>query len=261
MPDEAAPAPAEQPEGGGDASGGLYDLASVPEEQRSLVEPHLKAIEANITKKLQENADYRKQWAPYEELGIADVDPQALQQLLEFADMAQDETRFEQWFRQIGDERGWLGGDEEDDSLDLEDEFSPDKIQDMIAKAVTEATEPLQQDVQERKAKEAEQAALAEITEQLDALKAEHGDDLDTDAIVQLSIAYVEDDPDNAINRGAEDYFRLVGKGEADLFAKKVDQPATPEGPGSANHAPERITTFEDAKAAAAERLRALNAT
>ena len=259
MPEDAA-APAPEPEGGNDSSGGLYDLASVPEDLRPHVEPHLKAIEGNVTKKLQEQSEALKRWEPYGELGLTDVDPQALQQLLEFAEMTQNESQFEQWFRTIGEERGWIDSTADDDlgDLDLGDEGLTEE---KIASLIQQAIEPVNQSLQEREAKEAEQAATAEITATLDALKAEHGDDLDTDAILQLAYAYADEDPDNAITRGFEDYQRLVGKGEADLFAKKVGQPEAPEGPGRASSAPERITTFDQAKAAALDRLKADAAT
>ena len=257
MPDEATPN-GDQPEGGGDASGGLYDLASVPEDLRPHVEPHLKAIEANITKKLQENAESLKRWEPYEELGIGDINPEALQQLLDFAEMTQDDARFKEWFTETGERMGLLNQEEPDDlDLDLEDDLTPEKIEQLIAKAVSENIEPVKQSLQEREAKEAEQAATQEITETLSKLKAEHGDDIDTDAILQLAYAYADEDPDNAITRGFEDYQRLVGKGEAGLFAKKVSQPEAPEGPGRASNAPDKITSFDQAKAAALDRLRA----
>lgn len=260
MPEDATPAGSE-PEGGNDPSGGLYDLASVPEDLRPHVEPHLKAIEANITKKLQENAESLKRWEPFDEMGIADIDPQALQQLLEFAEMAQDEQKFAQWYKETGERLGLAGQDEDDDlDLDFEDDLTPEKIETLIAKAVAENFEPIKQGLQEREAKEAEQAALAEITNTLDQLREEHGADLDTDAITQLALAYVDDDPDNAIARGFEDYQRLVGNAEGGLFAKKVNQPGTPEGAGRASTAPPKITTFEQAKVAALDRLKADNA-
>jgi hypothetical protein len=261
MPDEAAPTNGAEPqEGASDASGGLYDLASVPEDLRPHVEPHLKAIEANITKKLQENAESLKRWEPYDELGIADVDPQALQQLLEFAELTQNEDQFAAWIKDAGERLGLFGEEDDDLGLDFEDDLTPEKIESLIAKAVAENIEPVKQSLQEREAKEAEQAALSEITSTLQQIKTDYGDDVDTDAVTQLAIAYVDEDPDNAIMRGFEDYQRLVGKGEAGLFAKKVNQPETPEGAGRASTAPQKITTFEQAKAAALDRLKADNA-
>jgi hypothetical protein len=261
MPDDATPN-GDQPEGG-DASGGLYDLASVPEDLRPHVEPHLKAIEANITKKLQENSESLKRWEPYEELGVADIDPQALQQLLEFAELAQDEDKFAEWFKQTGERLGLMEDPADDLDLDLDDELTPEKIEQLIAKAVSENIEPVKQGLQEREAKEAEQAAISEITETLNELRSEHGEDLDTDAVLQLAYAYADEDPDNAITRGFEDYQRLVGKGEAGLFAKKVGQPEAPEGPGRASNAPEKLTTgnptetARNVRAAALDRLKA----
>jgi hypothetical protein len=44
---------------------GLYDLTTVPEHLRPVVEPLLKKVEANVTQRFQEHADFRKQWEPF----------------------------------------------------------------------------------------------------------------------------------------------------------------------------------------------------
>lgn len=81
-----------QPEGQGqqDASTGLYDLSSVPEEYRSHVERIAKDIDRNVNAKLQEAADYRKSWEPYQELGLHEYDPQGLSGLMQFAEALSD---------------------------------------------------------------------------------------------------------------------------------------------------------------------------
>ena len=249
-------------EGQGESgSGGLYDLASVPEELRPYVEPHLKAMEANATKKFQEHAEYRKGWEPFEQMGLSRYNPEQVQQLLAFAEMAQDPEKFGAWWREVGERQGLLDslrdelGPDDDIDLDLDDEpeFSPEQIKQMVAEAVAENLAPVQQQQQE-------QEAAAFISAQLNTLKEEHGDDLDTDAILQLGLAYVDEDPQNAISRGFADYQRLVGKGEASLFEDKSNQPPAPEGPGTASTAPKPITSFEDARAAGLQMLKEANA-
>ena len=76
-----------QPEGQGqpDASTGLYDLSAVPEQYRSEVERIAKDIDRNVNSKLQEYADHRKQWEPFQELGLQDFDPEGVGALLQFA--------------------------------------------------------------------------------------------------------------------------------------------------------------------------------
>ena len=267
MPEDAPATGA--PSEGAEATGGLYDLASVPEDLRPHVEPHLKAIEANITKKLQENAESLKAWEPYKELGISDIDPANLQQLLEFAELAQDEDKFSEWWKSTGERMGLFDSDEDD--LDLEDDLSPEKIKSLIAEAVTESIGPVKETLNQQQTERAQAEAMEEINGTLKALSTEHGIDLDEvvgktpngteqtvrDAILQLAYAYADEDPDNAVANGFGDFQRLVGKGEAGLFAKKAKQPASPEGAGAASNAPEKITTFADAKAAALDRLKA----
>lgn len=262
MPPEGTPAEG-APEGAqaeeSSNLGGLYDLASVPEDLRPHVEPHLKAIEKNVTQKFQENAEKLKGFGPYEELGITDIDPEDLRGLLEFADLAQDEQQFAQWWKETGERLGLFPEEDEDLDLDAED-LTPEKVKELIAEAVQENLTPVNETLQRQQQERAEEQAMADVREQIDALKQEHGD-LDTDAVLKLAYAYADEDPENAITRGFEDYQRLVGRGEASLFEKKTKQPGVPEGPGSASNAPEQILNFDDAKAAAKERLRADRAT
>src|SRR5262245_33395237 len=100
-----SPEEAGQPEGQGapEGTGGLYDLSSVPEDLRQFVEPHLKAIEGNVTKRFQDYSSKLDAWKPYDELGIQDVDPQQLSQLLAFAEIAQDEQQFADWWKEVGE--------------------------------------------------------------------------------------------------------------------------------------------------------------
>jgi hypothetical protein len=250
-----------EPEGQGEAAG-LYDLSSVPDELKPHVEEHLKQMEANATRKFQEFAEQRKAWEPYEELGINELDPAALKQLLQFAELAQDEDRFKEWWEEVG-ERMELFEDGSGGELDFsnenfsEDELTPESIKAMIAEGVSEAVKPIQESLTQGEQERLEQEAMSEVTGVLDGLKEEHGADLDTDAILQLAYAYVDEDPDNAVQKGFEDFQRIVGAGQASLLKKKADDPARVEGPGSADTTPRKITSFEDAKAAAAERFKA----
>lgn len=248
---------------GDPGEGGLYDLDSVPQELRQHVEPILREMEGNVTRRFQQRADELRQWEPYQELGIHEVDPADLERLLQFADMAQDPDQFGNWWRTVGQQMGLSldegGGSGELDGFtddELED-MSPEQIQELIAEQVAEKISPIEAALQENAYAQAEQEAMADISDQLGALVDEHGDDLDTEAILQLAYAYVDEDPDGAIQRGFEDYQRLVNNAGADLFDRKVNQPKTPEGRGSTDHSPERITSFKDAKAAGLERLRA----
>ena len=260
-----------QPEGSGPEEGGagqgeraeeagLYDLSSVPDDIRPHLEPHLKAIDANVTRKFQEYSDQLKGWEPYEELGLRDLDPEQIGGLLEFAQMAQDEEAFAEWWKETGEQLGLYEDEDDDDLYEDEDDIldlDRDSLQKLVAKAVTENLSPIYEQMQRSEQERAEAATHGEIVEKLDGLREEHGEDIDTDAILQLAFAYVDDDPDNAIDRGFEDYQRLVGAGESRLFEGKSEAAGTGAEPGgSASTSPETPNDFDQAKVQARARMK-----
>src|SRR4051812_42386476 len=93
--------------GAPDNPNGLYpDLSGVPESVRAQVESLLKEYDGNVTRKFQEAAEYRKQWEPYGELGITDVDPTELSDLMAFREIASDPEAFKEWHQAIGEQLG-----------------------------------------------------------------------------------------------------------------------------------------------------------
>lgn len=262
MADDAVQ-PADAGQGSAEATdSGLYDLDSVAPEMRDALEPHLKAIEANATKKFQEAADYRKGWAPYEELGIKDVPPETLQGLLGFLQVANDPEQFAEWWKAAGEEQGLFDQvQSQTDDFDFEDvdELSTDKIKELISEAVSENISPLQEKLQAQEQERQQAEANAEITQQLEQIRADNPNlpEGAEDAIVRLAFSYADEDP-NPIEKGFADYQSLIGQGEKSLFEKKAGQPAPPEGPGAASTADEKITSFGDPrlKAMAMERMK-----
>jgi hypothetical protein len=263
MPEDVQPG-AEAPAEGQGAEGttGLYDLDSVPEELRSQLEPHLKAYDAQVTKKFQDAANYRQQWEPYEELGLNQYDPESVAGLLQFAQMAEDDNAFAQWFEQTGQESGLFEalGYQKAESEDMGDGFegmNPEQIAAMVQEAVAQQMAPVNEQLtaqqQETLVREAEQ----EITDRLEQIKGDNpnlpeGAD---DAILRFAHSFAEDDEEDPIGKGFEEYQRIVSQGESGLFAQKAGQPGPVEGPGAASTSAEPITSFDQAKAAAKVRL------
>lgn len=259
MAEDVQSAPADQ---GADATdSGLYDLDSVAPDVREHLEPHLKAIEANATKKFQEAADYRKGWAPYEDLGIKDIPPEQLQGLLNFAQMANDPQQFAEWWKAAGEEQGLfeqIQPSDDDFGLEEVDDLSTEKIQQLIAEAVAENINPITERLQAQEQERQMQEANQEITQQLEQIRADNPNlpENAEDAIVRLAYSYADEDGD-PIQKGFEEYKALIGVGEKGLFEQKSQQPATPEGAGPASTADEKIIDFNDPrlKAMARERM------
>lgn len=231
-----------------ESANGLYDLNDVPEDVRDHVVPHLKAMEGGITKKFQEAAEYRKGWEPYEEMGLQDMQPEEIKQLLDFAQMANDPESFDQWLKAAAEERGLFNGNGAEDDLGLEepDELSPEKIKELVAEQTKPIQDTLQQQQQAKAVAEAEQG----IEDSLGQIRKDNPDlpENAEDAIVQLAYAYAEEDGVDPIAKGFEDYQNLIGQGEKGLFKQKTQQPAPAEGAGAAAMGDEKITSFNDPK-------------
>lgn len=255
----AAPADGGEGEGGGATADGLYDLSGVAPEIRPVVEQHLKAIEGRITPRLQEAAEYRKQWEPYEQAGVNNMDPEELSGLLAFAELTNaaangDEqalTQFGEWYSQIGQELG-LGDQETEDEGTIEGEDQG------LSEQIAEAVSPIYEKLAEQEQQQIYERTLSDIQNQTEKLQAEHNlSDEDMDTILRFAQSY--DDEDDPISKGFEEFQNLIARGEKGLFAQKFNQPAPPEGEGPADNTPKPITSFDAAKAMARERFAQIN--
>lgn len=240
-PQEPAQAPVEgqgQPQ-----ANGLYpDLSGVPDAVRDAVMPLLKEYEGNVTKKFQEAAEFRKQWEPYGELGINDVQPDELQELLAFRQIAQDPEQFREWHQAVAEELGF-----NQDPGETPESGEPD-FKSLIAEALDERLGPIEQAYQSQQESTALQQAETFINTKLDELAAEHGE-FDRDAVCQLALAY--DNQPDALERAHKDYSRLIGAAEKNLLDGKLNQPETPQQGGQPPSSVPQVKTFEQAKAAA----------
>lgn len=240
-------------EGQGEShSEGLYNLESVPEDYRPHVEKIAKEIDANVTRKFQEAAQYRDQWEPYEKLGINEYEPEALEQLLAFAEIANDENTFRQWWNDVGQEYGFLN--ENDDTDDVDDLFNDDDdFEAKLEAKLEERLGPLYQRELEREEQERIAEAEALIDQAIEALKNEHGD-FNEQVVYKLALAY--DGPD-AIQQAFKEYQELVSNTEKETVTNKGNAPTPPEGSGPANTNQKLPTSFDEASAMATERLKA----
>lgn len=246
-----------QPDAGqGGSNDSLYDLESVPEDYRPHVERIAKEMEGNVTRKFQEAADQRKEWTPYEELGIKDYQPEDIEQLLQFAEIASDENLFKEWWKEVGSEYGFIDSiqgevDDDDDFEDDDDDVDPQQLLDeLLDQKLAPFLEKERQSEEQQLIEEAE----SQIESELKALKDEHGE-FDEDAVLSLALAH--GDEDNPIAKGFEDYARIVGDTESNTITRKVNSPEPPEGPGKPNTHQPNPTDWNEVKDMARERLRA----
>lgn len=236
---------------GAEGNGGLYDLSAVPEDMRSQVEPLFKQFDANVTKKFQEHADYRKGWEPYENLGLNEYDPEGLQQLLQFAEQnLTSEDALREFVMSTAQENGWSLDGEEPEGDPEEGEDDPVRSElDALKQQLSQITERDQAREQEQR----EQQIGEYITGEYDRLKGEVGELPDEEAQdwVDARAAMYASDPekrDKAIETAYRDYFAMVANIEKGLLKRKGDQPQAPEQGGRPATGEEPNTDWDVAK-------------
>lgn len=243
-----------QPEGQGqqDAHDGLYDLSSIEDPAiRSEVERIAKDIDRNVNGKLQEAAEYRKGWEPYEQLGVNELDPDGLGALLQFAEALSDEETAREALLQIAETVGVdLAG------VDPVGEATED---DPIA-SVQQELEELRQWRQAQEERELYATVEAEEAQRLEAEWAEveeaHGRPFTDDEKVRLrdlAIRFVADS-EQPIKDAYEFITSVAGQAQSDLVDQAPDQPSPAEPGGQASTAVEPVETFEEAERLMRER-------
>ena len=238
----------------GSQGNGLHEsfISSAPEHLRDAARELVPYWDPYVQKQFTEHSQFRKSMEPYEQLGISDVDPQELQELLEFREILQDEDQFRQWYESIGE----LMGDPQAQQ-EIADELGlpPELLQ--TINETQQAVQALLQQQQAQAQQQALQQTAQEVRQELDALKKDNPNltDEDEDFICTLALKY--DTPD-ALQKGFQDYQKLMGRAEQGVFNSKTspDLRVAPVSGGNSDTSTEPVTTFEQAARAARERLR-----
>lgn len=251
--EQAAAVQPDQGQGADVNGGGLYDLASAPDELRPYLEAELKKIEGNTTRKFQEHAQAREKWAPLEELGVHDVPADELQELLNFRSIAQDPEQFRGWWEQMGEQLGYFEPDGESDAPG-EQQPQQDDLMEQFRAMLDERLSPFEQKFHSEEQERAVNTEREAISAELAGLREQHGE-FDEQLVCQLALAYADDD--DAIAKGFADYQRVTSGAQRELVADKSGQPDAVLSGGQPPSQAETIDSFDAASRAARERFRA----
>lgn len=272
--------PAAAGEGGGQGevasdtgSSDLYAQAieRVPAELREHVEPILKEWDGSATKKFQEAAEFRKTWEPYGELGVTDVPPETMEQLLGWYEMTNDEGQFKSWLQTQAEAFGLLtgesgagagdGGDGLGEGLEGSEFMTREQFQQELQqftagqKAEQELTAKQKETEAKLDARFAERSGALGLAELPDDKRARHENAIW--AIAQTQYAQHAD----PVGQAFDDYEAIIGQHETDLLRKKLNVPPSPEGGGgAADTSVARPTTLAEASELMRGRLRANSA-
>jgi hypothetical protein len=256
-------APAVQPDtsgqGGENAAPYQQYLEQIPEEHRGLVEPAFKRWDADVTRRFQDHSQFRDQWSPYAETGINQFDPQAVSQLVAFAQLASDPEQFKGWLQQQAQQHGLL----QQQAADAE------PVDPSLESLLYEQLGPLRSEIDEFKAWRQQQELtsqqgqveqemndrFAELCEQHRGLEdqAEAVDMFIPGALSQGLTGAA------AVDRAVADYQSLVAQTEQRFVGKKTDVPAPPAVPGAPNTGAAEITDPKQATEAALAYVRQMN--
>lgn len=233
-----------------EGQGDLHEhlLSTVPEGLRDSVQPLLAEWDKGVQKKFTEAAEYRKQWEPYEELGINQLPPEDLSELLAFRELAQDPEAFRQWYDQIGE----VLNEGQEESAELDDEGEPEGNPEFEAMRAEFEELKAWRDQQEQDRVVNQMAE--KIRSDLDEIRAEHPNvpEEHEEAICALALQF---DGEDAVRKGFEVYQQLMSSAENNLFKSKTEAPGPAMSGGTPNTASEPITDFKNASQAAMQRM------
>lgn len=243
-------------------------LNRIPEELREQVEPVFKEWDGNTTRKFQEASEYRKQWEPYEKVGVSRTSPEAVDWALQFYRALENPQAIQQWYDAYAQENGLTPqqaaeqqSQQQPPGEQLFADYQDPSITQALERQLQQHLSPIQQQLekfsswqQQQETQAREQAAMNVIEGQLGDLEKKHGDQFNREWVDKFVANYIESDPHNAVHRAWDDYQNMVNQISKSALQSKVDAPAPAESGGIPNVAPEEIKTM----AQAAEQARAI---
>lgn len=271
LPDESADFVQPEEGQGGEGTGGdppyADYLSRIPEEVRGQVEPVFKDWDAQTTRKFQEHSEYRKQWEPYEQSGINQLDPETVQWLTQFAGALDNPQAIQEWFQAYAQQHGLQQEAPAQESFD--EQFAYEDPNTQLKQMLDTSLSPIQQRLEQfaQWQEQQEQAAAFNqaqqyISSQVDALKQKHPQEFDSTAekaVEQLVAQYIDSDPRNAVPRAWADWQQIRNTLEKQTLQGKTNQGAGAEAGGVPNVLAEMPKTMEDANRLAKDWLRSRN--
>lgn len=237
-------------------------LNRIPEDARSEAEAAFKQWDSDTTRKFQDAADYRRNWEPFEQLGVQDRDPAEIEWAMQFVDALQNPTTIREWYDTYAQQHG-LTSQHDQGGDDLQ-EFVDPSMQSALERMLQSQLGPVASQLAEistwREAQEManrEAQAMAQIRSELDDLHAKHGDEFNESMVEKLLPQYIESDPQHAVQRAWDDWQAIRNQIEQQTISGKASQPAGAVSGGTADGSPPAIHTLKEAAAAAIEQLRA----
>lgn len=258
------PVQGEQPQGA-DSQPGVFDsyLQSVPEDHREPVAQYLKDAERQVNSRLQEAAELRKTWQPYQDAGVTQLPPDQAQQLLEWYGYIQQEGNYEQWLREQYEQLDQQQV-REDPSLEG---LSRTEVEQLAQQMAEQQLAPFQQQLEQMQFQQATDQEHSLMQSALTDLEKEHGVKLNEEqkaVVFDLGMSAMPDEGQtlanghNWVKAGFDRFQEIASQAQRAFVDQKAQQPPTPlqSGGVAGVQAP---TDWKGAAEMARERMRQSN--
>lgn len=242
----------EQGQGDGGATGDqpYGDLLSrVPEEVRGSVEPLFAEWNSRVNSRFEDAASYRKQWEPYESIGLSDMQPDQVQWALQVANAAQNDPQaLRTWLDDNHPQPAPQQQPEPQQDVTF-DQYDPNAQFKQMLDPVLQRLEAMDQRWQQQQQQEYERTIDNTLNSEIAKLSQEHGASLPqgvemSDVIERFGNRYATPgaDPAQVVQKAWQDYTTWSNALSTAALQQKVDQPQTPVTGGEADMTPEPFT-------------------
>ena len=259
MPDDVQP----QEGQGSEATGGLFDsyLEAVPAEARETVTSYLKDAEKNVNSRLQEAAEYKKTWEPYQGVeALKSYPPEQLSELLAWhQQVTSSDDAFQQWLANAAQEAGLTKAEEQElAAAEDEGELTREQVQQLVEQQAAERMQPVEQQLQELVEIRQTDAIEQEIRDTFSKFEAEKDTKFSDEQKVAIMNFTIHDESDEQwLEHGLEQWEKMVAMVQKDFVDTKTSQPEPAMSTGS--QAQTKATTdWSEANNQMRERFRAM---
>jgi hypothetical protein len=270
MPDDAQPAEGQ----GSEATGSPYDsyLQSVPNEAREAAEQWFRDTSKGLDAKLQEAAEFQKEWEPFQQvqeyLAPFKENPQQLAELVAWQQqVTSSDEAYKQWLENAAKEAGITPAEEAAlEDAEVQGELTREEVQQLIQQTAEERMAPLQEQFQALEAERMVDTEAQSIEQAFAQIQAESKLELSKDqkaVILDLGMPLAIDGKGNElpmgdaswVAKGFDRWKAITAEGAKAFVEDKASQPGPAMTTGGAA-ALKPITSMEEARAALRERLR-----
>ena len=255
MADDAQPVEGQD----ADASGGPYDsyLSTVPEAAKEAAEAWFKDTSKGLDGKLQEAAEFKKTWEPFQQVeALQGYNPEQLSELLAWhQQVTSSDESFKEWLSSASKEAGLTPAEEDAlEDAEIQGDLSREEIQKIIEEQAEARIAPLQEQLSNFQQEQAIDAEESKIRSRIDELQKESGVELSEAQKAVVFDLGANDPDDDWVKVGFDRFREIYSEGQKAFVNEKVNAPALPMTGGGTERAT-ATTSFKEAEAQARERF------